>query len=386
MLANFVDQLTIEVTSNCQAKCPGCIRHKVVNPITNRVEHPPKNINLTLEAHNRMIDEAAPLKFISYDGGFGDSPLHPDFLEMVKHAAQVEGMEILAISTNASMRNPKWWAELGRILNKYVPIGEIDRGHKVFFDLDGIDQKTQEMYRINTNFDKIIENAKAFIGAGGAACWKMIPFDFNKDLEERAKEMATEIGFFEFHRDRVQRIEQLGAQLAIIKKQHGDDVDFKTFGDVEINLSDEKDLQKNADKAKELVQDVFINPKLTVVENLDKAKEDAGVTCSWSNMGNWQVSHDGTVWRCCWHQSNYNYQTKLNSGNRDAYTRFTSCYDENWNNIYYNNFNDIINHEFFVEELEESFSNKYDDPFMPKLKVCTKRCSDLNLIETPRTS
>ncbi|SVC17331.1 uncharacterized protein METZ01_LOCUS270185, partial [marine metagenome] len=47
-----------------------------------------------------MIDEAAPLKFISYDGGFGDSPLHPDFLEMVKHAAQVEGMEILAISTN----------------------------------------------------------------------------------------------------------------------------------------------------------------------------------------------------------------------------------------------------------------------------------------------
>ena len=30
-------EITIEVTSNCQAKCPGCIRHKVFNPDTNLI-------------------------------------------------------------------------------------------------------------------------------------------------------------------------------------------------------------------------------------------------------------------------------------------------------------------------------------------------------------
>ncbi|SVC26958.1 uncharacterized protein METZ01_LOCUS279812, partial [marine metagenome] len=50
-------EITIEVTSNCQAKCPGCIRHKVFNPNTDLVSAPPKNWNLPLEVHNKLIDD-----------------------------------------------------------------------------------------------------------------------------------------------------------------------------------------------------------------------------------------------------------------------------------------------------------------------------------------
>lgn len=385
MLDNRLDQLTIEVTSNCQAKCPGCIRHKVINSVTDEIGGPPKNINMTLEAHNKLLDEASPLKYISYDGGFGDSPLHPKFLEMIEYAAKKD-IEMLTISTNASMRNPKWWAKLGAILSKHLPaVDGVDR-HKIFFDLDGVDNETQEMYRVNTSFDKIIANAKAFIGEGGTACWKMIPFEFNEPLEERAKELATEYGFAEFHRDRVQRIEQVASKLAIFKAMKGEDADYKDMRDAEIDLSPKSNLDEVAEKAKTLIQDVEINPALSVEQNLDNAKEKSGIVCEWAENGMWQISHDGGVYRCCWHQSNYNYWTKLNSGDKHAWERFMDNYDENWNNINYHTWDEIVNHPFFTEDLERSWSNSYDDEVMPKLKVCTKRCSKLNVELSERLS
>ena len=386
MLNNDTDQLTLEVTSNCQAKCPGCIRHKVINTVTDEIGAPPKNVNMTIAAHNKIIDEASPLKYISYDDGFGDSPLHPDFLAMVEYAAQAEGLQMLTISTNASMRTTKWWAELGAILNKHLPCNAEHEGHKVFFDLDGIDNETQEMYRINTSFDKVIDNARAFIGEGGFAAWKMIPFEFNEPLEERAKELALEYGFREFHRDRVQRMEQVASKLAIFKALKGDDADYGDMRDTEIDMSPKKNLDQVAEKAKGLIQDIEINHELTVEQNLDNAKEKSGIICEWAENKMWQVSHDGGVYRCCWHQSNYNYWTKLNSGDKHAWERFMDNYDENWNNINYHTWDEIVNHKFFTEDLEKSWSNSYDDEVMPKLKVCTKRCSKLNVELSPRVS
>ena len=61
-------------------------------------------------------------------------------------------------------------------------------------------------------------------------------------------------------------------------------------------------------------------------------------------------------------------------------------YDENWNNINYHTWDEIVNHKFFTEDLEKSWSNSYDDEVMPKLKVCTKRCSKLNVELSPRIS
>jgi len=52
--------------------------------------------------------------------------------------------------------------------------------------------------------------------------------------------------------------------------------------------------------------------------------------------------------------------------------------------LHSHSFSDIINHVFFTKDLEESFSNKYDDNVNPKLKVCTEKCSKLNLKTTDR--
>ena len=391
-------QLTIEVTSNCQAQCPGCIRKNVLNPTTGEYGHTkgvPKNVNMSLEAHNRLIDEAYEdgLTWVSYDGGFGDSPLHPDFLEMIRHVASKDKMQIIAISTNGSYQTEKFWFELGKILSEGQPhdpnfFGEgdrMERGHLVFWDLDGVDNETQNKYRVKTNFDRIIRNAKAYIAGGGYAVWKMIPFDFNEELEERGMELAKEHGFAEFRRTRVHRVEQQATLMALAEKM-GEKIG--DLNDGELDRADPEDIRENIDKkeTQALIQNIHIEPTMSVRENMNAAKEKAGITCKWAedNDGNYQVSHDGSVWRCCWHNSAYQFRTRLNSGDRDGWERFIQFYDDDWNNINSNSWQEIITHPFFTTDLYESFNNSYDDEVNPKLKVCTNRCSNLNIPESER--
>ena len=388
-------EITIEVTSNCQAKCPGCIRHKVFNPNTDLVSSPPKNWNLPLEIHNKLIDDLAEkskVKYMTYDGSFGDSPFHPDFLEMIEYSAsklkgdvepfgdekigqlspEFNGLHDMTISTNGSYKTPAFWKKLGEILNEHLP-----NRHHVMFDLDGIDNKTQNMYRISTDFDKIIENAEAFISGGGQAVWKMIPFDFNDELEEQAKMLAAKHGFQKFQRNRIQRVEQKAVQIALSEKLNELDKMKEEDEDL-LNISEEL-VNENLKKAKEVIKDIPIDTKLDAHQNLEKIRESAGVTCIWGANNRYQISHDGSVWRCCWMNSNYQYKTEFDAGERENWLRFTKKYNEGWNNLHSHSFHDIISHVFFTKDLEDSFSNEYGDENNPKLKVCTTRCSDLNI-------
>ena len=393
-------EITIEVTSNCQAKCPGCIRHKVFNPNTDLISAPPKNWNLPLAVHNKLIDDLAEkskVKYLTYDGSFGDSPFHPDFLEMIEYSASklkgnvepfgdekrgqlspaFNGLHDMTISTNGSYKTPAFWKKLGEILDEHLP-----NRHHVMFDLDGVDNKTQNMYRIATDFDKIIENAEAFISGGGRAVWKMIPFDFNDELEEKARELAKKHGFQYFQRNRIQRVEQKAVQIALSEKL-GELDQMKEEDNDLLNISEEL-VNENLKKAKEIIKDIPIDTKLDAHENLEKIRETAGVTCIWGANNRYQISHDGSVWRCCWMNSNYQYKTEYDAGERENWLRFTKKYNEGWNNLHSHSFHDIISHVFFTKDLEDSFSNEYDDENNPKLKVCTTRCSNLNIKLTPK--
>ena len=391
-------EITIEVTSNCQAKCPGCIRHKVFNPDTNLVSSPPKNLNLPVDVHNKFIDElVGKVQYLTYDGSFGDSPFHPQFNELIEYSARTlkgdiepfgdenlgmlskefKGLHDLTISTNGSYKTPKFWKNLGEILHEHLP-----GRHHVMFDLDGTDNETQNMYRVATNYDKIIENAEAFISGGGIAVWKMIPFDFNDELVEKAKMLAAKHGFQKFQRNRIQRVEQKAVQIALseqlgeLDKMKDEDEDLLSISDAEV--------EKNLKKGKNILKTIKIDKKLDAHQNLEKLRETTGVTCKWGVDDRYQISHDGSVWRCCWMNSNYQYKTEYNAGEREGWERFTSEYNEGWNNLHSHSFHDIINHRFFTKDLEESFSNGYGDDVNPKLKVCTTKCSNLNVTTTKR--
>jgi len=181
-----IDEYQIEITTLCNAACPQCPRNingDEVNPHLPLVNLP-KNI----------IDQAFPtetvqrLRQIFFCGSYGDPIAHPDFLEILRDFRQKSPTVWLYLHTNGGIRGKSWWAELAKIINGY---GKID------FGIDGLSD-TNHLYRKNVNFNKVIENAAAFIAAGGRAQWNFIVFKHNEHQVDDAEAMSKELGFETF--------------------------------------------------------------------------------------------------------------------------------------------------------------------------------------------
>jgi len=91
----------------------------------------------------------------------------------------------ISIHTNGSARTIDWWKDLAKALPS---------NHRVVFAIDGL-ADTHSIYRVGTHFDKIIENAQAFMSAGGIAEWCFIKFKHNEHQVEEVKKYAEEKGF-----------------------------------------------------------------------------------------------------------------------------------------------------------------------------------------------
>jgi hypothetical protein len=67
--------------------------------------------------------------------------------------------------------------------------GQID------FGIDGL-QDTLHLYRKNVKYNQAIENAQAFIRAGGRAQWNFIVFKHNEHQVDTVKNLSKTLGFF----------------------------------------------------------------------------------------------------------------------------------------------------------------------------------------------
>lgn len=179
-------QIHLEITNNCQASCPMCTRNihgGIDNPLIELSEW-------SLEDYKTIISEEVinQVSMIYFCGNYGDPLLNNNLLDMVKYTVSVKPDINLRIHTNGSLRSKTWWADLARALPKE---------HKVVFAIDGLED-THAIYRIGTNYNKILENAKAFIDAGGRADWAYIRFKHNEHQVNTAKEIATHMNFEDF--------------------------------------------------------------------------------------------------------------------------------------------------------------------------------------------
>lgn len=183
---NQLKQIHLEISNNCQASCPMCARNihgGAVNPLI-------KNNNWTLEEFKTIINQQVldQIEGMYFCGNFGDPLMNNDLLEMCEYVTKNSPKQDLRIHTNGSLRSTEWWQKLAQALPKK---------HNVVFALDGL-KDTHHLYRINTNFDTILKNAKSFIDAGGNAEWCYIVFKHNEHQIEEAKELANKLGFHKF--------------------------------------------------------------------------------------------------------------------------------------------------------------------------------------------
>ena len=92
------------------------------------------------------------------------------------------------------MRDADWWKELAFILG--------DRG-KVQFSVDGLED-TNNLYRVNVNWNKVEEAMDVFTQAGGKGRWVYLIFEHNEHQVEEAEQMAKLFGL-EFVRKKTGR-------------------------------------------------------------------------------------------------------------------------------------------------------------------------------------
>ena len=175
-----VRDVHLEVTSKCQASCPMCPR---------RIQGGQLNPSIQLEEITLDIfKEWLPLSFIKQldslfmCGNLGDPIVARDTLEIYQYIRNVNPEITLCMHTNGSGKDKEWWKQIAKAKVR------------VKFGIDGLED-THHLYRISTNYNKIISNATTFIQAGGDAEWHMLVFEHNEHQINRAKATSQALGF-----------------------------------------------------------------------------------------------------------------------------------------------------------------------------------------------
>jgi MoaA/NifB/PqqE/SkfB family radical SAM enzyme len=178
-----VKVLHLEPTTICNASCPQCGREDDRYFIESRDS---SELTLDYVTKNYAPKFIQNLEKVFMCGNFGEPAACKEVLSIYKYFKEHNPKIVLGMNTNGSIRTPSWWQELAGIFDNPYSY--------VVFSIDGLED-TNQIYRRNTVWSKIIENAQAFIQAGGSAHWDMLVYEHNEHQVDTAKQLAKNLGF-----------------------------------------------------------------------------------------------------------------------------------------------------------------------------------------------
>lgn len=329
---NELKSIEFDITSYCNSGCPVCVRHKWGTSDTiDELELSHLDKNIIFDITDSIVGKDVSFNFC---GVLGDPLMHPDILEILQYVSS-KNVKI-NIETNGSSRDKSFWTEVGKIkgLNP-------NRKFNIVFAIDGL-ADTNFIYRIKTNFDKIITNAKAYIDAGGSAYWKFIVFEHNQHQVETARLFAEQLGFKKFNT--LDSVRFLESEYIIDKKYYKNNPE----------AHNQDQVLRPSDKVKEKLNHFLLsNMKEAPVESID---------CKSIHRKDMFIAHDGKVWPCCFFES-----FKFNDNFKTFYNSAVSKYGNNFNSLYHNNFEQVFNSNFFQKFLYENWNTEPN-------KVCSFKC------------
>jgi MoaA/NifB/PqqE/SkfB family radical SAM enzyme len=157
----------IEISSKCTLRCPRCARQEVPDSLV--------NTELDLEFFKRNFTAGFVLDHvekITFCGDDGDPIYAHDLIPVVRYIKSIRPVEIVIV-TNGSHKKPEWWQELGSVLT------EQDTVH---FSIDGWDNESNNLYRINSDFESIRQGVTTLIkNSRCRTVWAAIAFKFNQE-------------------------------------------------------------------------------------------------------------------------------------------------------------------------------------------------------------
>lgn len=308
----------LELTSRCNLLCPQCARVKngAVNPDL-PLDH------LSLETVEKIFSELEnKIEYVHICGNYGDMIAYPYPMEALDIISS-KGNPFIKIYTNGSARPKTFWNELGSKLNG-----------QVVFSIDGL-KDTNHLYRVNSNFEKIIENATAFIQAGGVAIWEWLPFAHNEDQVEEAKQLAMDLGFAEFILKRNPRFSPIN---------NGEHHTLKPS---------EKYLHKGVERQERVIMG----------ESQQLTPTMFPIVCKYNARKMIFIDFEGLLLPCCWHGNRFHPNTK--SG-QNEFQKIIDGYGREIFDVTKNTIEEILSNDWYTTDM--SYTVKM-------LQTCRKHCA-----------
>lgn len=174
--------LHLESTDVCQAACPLCAREWDSNFRKDQQHH--LSMSKILQVIN--ADQISQLDKMFMCGNYGDPAAGKWTLNIYRTFRKLNPDIVLGMNSNGALKSALWWQELANIFNRPQDY--------VVFSIDGLED-TNHIYRRNVKWNKLMENARAFIAAGGSAHWDMLVYKHNQHQVEQCEQLARDIGF-----------------------------------------------------------------------------------------------------------------------------------------------------------------------------------------------
>ena len=193
-----VEAIDIESTTFCNLRCPECNRETSKDWMGNVLN----TTHLTPAQCKEWFNPAdlTGLIEVRFCGAIDESAANPHLFDILNYFTQNWNDLFIDIRTNGSLKTTAWWKKLAETL---------PRNHNVSFGIDGSDE-VSELYRVGSSFKKVINNATAFIKAGGLADWQFIEFEHNKHQVDEALQKSKDLGFKSFNLMSSSREDQSG--------------------------------------------------------------------------------------------------------------------------------------------------------------------------------
>jgi len=299
----------IEISSKCTLRCPRCARQEVPDGLV--------NTELDLEFFRRNFTPEfvrANVEKITFCGDDGDPIYAHDLIPVIQYIKSIKPVEIVIV-TNGSHKKVSWWNELGLCLEPQ---------DSVHFSIDGYDNASNNLYRVNSDYDSIVAGLTALRAASQCQIvWAAIAFKFNEHHIDTMKKVAKQLGVDRFQLTKSTKFgsvypsygvdDPLEPSVKFVSGTH-------RFEREVVALSDAGEWQEIP---------------LTNLKLFNQIKSRNGITplCEIGNKGLY-IDARGRLFPCCWVANRYNHnsdwQQIANNFNLNTRTLADSIIDPFW--------------------------------------------------------
>lgn len=271
----------IEISSKCTLRCPRCARQEVPNGLVNT------ELDFDFFQRNFPPDFIKQhVRKISFCGDDGDPIYAHDLIPVIAYFKSIKSDIEIVIVTNGSYKSESWWQSLA------IQLGPNDSVH---FSIDGWDNASNNQYRVNSDWNSIIEGVKTLRAHSRCQIiWAAIAFKFNQKYIQRMKAQAFDLGFDRFQLTKSTKFGSV----------------YPHYGDKDI-LEPIPDLVSQSHRFEREVYDFTDRKPQSWPINLERYQQSSEINgvkplCSIGNKGLY-ISAQGHLFPCCWVANRYDH-------------------------------------------------------------------------------